>query len=255
MDIQQKQFLTIGATDSRRVQFWTQALQQKGVSHNLRTYQQIISGDFPKIIVPTLLRITSTGENFDLWKDILILGGCPYAAALSYEKGRIYPNPYWYRGWCKILQNITKFITENPLLTPINAPASIKLAFHKLKCQQLLNKQKIRTPKIVLSTVTSYDILIEKLQKAYANDSIMGFSVSIVDEKGILFEKGFGLSDLDPKKRYTSETVQPIASISKTLIGISLIKAEELGLIKMDDQQLPQWGIRYIKPRFRLVLI
>lgn len=165
MNSQQKQFLTIGAANSRRVQFWEKALAQKEIVPNLLNYQQVINGAFSKITVPTTLRITSTGENFDLWKSLLTLGGCPYSAELSFEKGRIYPNPYWYQGWCKILQNITYFININPYLKPINTPASIQLAFHKLKCQQLLNKQGIRTPKIILPTVLSYDKLIEKLQK------------------------------------------------------------------------------------------
>ncbi len=165
MNIQKAQFLTIGATTSRRVQFWENALQQKELTHNLLNYQQVINHDFPKITSPTALRITSTGENFDLWKSILTLGGCAYSAKLNFEKGRIYPNPFWYNGWCKILQRINDFIEEHPLLKPLNTPAAIQLAFHKLKCQQLLNKQGIRTPKIILPSVTSYDALIETLQK------------------------------------------------------------------------------------------
>ncbi len=165
MKIQKKQFLTIGATDSRRVQFWNKALQQKEISANLLAYQQIITDTLPKITVPTALRITSTGENFDLWKSILKIGDCPHSEELVFEKGLIYPNPYWYRGWCKILQRIADFIGKNPLLQPINSPASIQLAFHKLNCQQLLNEQGIQTPKIILARVASYDALIEKLQK------------------------------------------------------------------------------------------
>ncbi len=164
--IQPTQFLTIGTTDSRRVQFWEKALVQKNITHHLLNYQQIMNSDFPKITSPTILRITSTGENFDLWKNILSIGGCPDAAQFRFEKGLIYPNAYWYRGWCKMLQRIADFINENPLLQPINSPASIQLVFHKLQCQQLLHQEGIRTPKIILSKVISYDDLIEKLQTA-----------------------------------------------------------------------------------------
>ncbi len=46
---------------------------------------------------------------------------------------------------------------------------------------------------------------------------------------------GFGYSNLESKKKYTTTTIQNIASISKTTIGISLMKATELGLLKLDD--------------------
>ena len=132
--MQEAQFLTIGATNSRKVQFWEQALVQKNISHRLLDYQQIIHGDFPEITSPTILRITSTGENFALWKAILRMGDCPFTEQFHFQKGLIYPNAYWYRGWCKMLQGIANFINKNPLLQPINSPASIQLAFHKLKC-------------------------------------------------------------------------------------------------------------------------
>lgn len=77
--------------------------------------------------------------------------------------------------------------------------------------------------------------LSKKLDEAFKIDSIKGFSVAIVNEKGSLYNKGFGYTDIDTTKKYTAKTVQPIASISKTLIGISLIKAEELGILNLDD--------------------
>tara|TARA_R110002111_G_scaffold257773_1_gene326329 strand:- start:1008 stop:2249 length:1242 start_codon:yes stop_codon:yes gene_type:complete len=77
--------------------------------------------------------------------------------------------------------------------------------------------------------------LTKKLEQAYKTDSIKGFSVAIVDENGLVYKNGFGFSDLDTTKIYSSKTIQPIASISKTLIGISLIKAEELGLLSFKD--------------------
>lgn len=77
--------------------------------------------------------------------------------------------------------------------------------------------------------------LTDNLNKAYQKDSIMGFSVAVVNEEGLIYENGFGYGDLDSAKVYTANTVQPIASISKVLIGISLIKAEELGLLNLKD--------------------
>lgn len=79
------------------------------------------------------------------------------------------------------------------------------------------------------------DSLTKKLELAYDKDAIIGFSVSVVNEKGLIYDKGFGFTDIDQNKAYTSSTTQNIASISKTLIGISLLKAQELGKLNIND--------------------
>lgn len=79
------------------------------------------------------------------------------------------------------------------------------------------------------------DTLTKKLKAAYKKGAIVGFSVAVVDEEGLLYDKGFGFTDIEQKKAYTSGTVQNIASISKTLIGVSLIKAQELGKLNLND--------------------
>lgn len=77
--------------------------------------------------------------------------------------------------------------------------------------------------------------LTEELEKIYATEYINGFSVAIVNQDSVLYEKGFGYSDIKTNKKYTNNTVQSIASISKTFIGIALLKAQELGKLKLDD--------------------
>ncbi len=79
------------------------------------------------------------------------------------------------------------------------------------------------------------DSLTAKIYDAYDLGLLKGFSVAVVDENDILYKKGFGYKDIDTTKLYTSSTVQPIASISKTLIGVSLIKAAELNLLSLKD--------------------
>lgn len=79
------------------------------------------------------------------------------------------------------------------------------------------------------------DSLTNTLQTVYKKDAIIGFSVAIVNEKEIIYDKGFGYADIEKRKAYTSNTVQNIASISKTLIGISLLKAQELGKLDINE--------------------
>lgn len=79
------------------------------------------------------------------------------------------------------------------------------------------------------------DSLTNELNKIKERKNIVGFSASIVNENGTLYNKGFGYSNLENQTQYTENTIQNIASISKTLIGISLFKAQEMGKLNLDD--------------------
>ncbi|MBK8228915.1 MAG: beta-lactamase family protein [Flavobacteriales bacterium] len=46
---------------------------------------------------------------------------------------------------------------------------------------------------------------------------------------------GFGIADVERMIPYTANTRQPIASISKTFIGLAIMKAQELGRLRLDD--------------------
>ena len=73
--------------------------------------------------------------------------------------------------------------------------------------------------------------LDELLKKTY----IKGFGVSIINQDSTLYVKGFGLSNIEEKTPYTEQTLQNIASVSKTLIGIALLKAQEMDILHLDD--------------------
>lgn len=74
--------------------------------------------------------------------------------------------------------------------------------------------------------------LSDEIGNIRSQSDIVGIGVAVVDENGIVFSDGFGSAGSTP---YTDHTIQPIASISKTLLGLSLFKAQELGFLKIDD--------------------
>jgi len=74
-----------------------------------------------------------------------------------------------------------------------------------------------------------------KIQKFYNEKKLGGFAVSVFSQDSIIYMGGFGYADMEEKKPYTISTQQYVASISKTTIGVSLLKAEELGLINLDE--------------------
>ncbi|MBA5791699.1 beta-lactamase family protein [Flavobacterium sp. xlx-214] len=94
------------------------------------------------------------------------------------------------------------------------------------------------------------NLLTKNLELAYQKDAIKGFSVSIVNDKGVIYDKGFGFTDINQNKAYTSNTIQNIASISKTLIGVSLLKAQELGKLNLNDPINNYLPFKIINPNY-----
>ena len=92
--------------------------------------------------------------------------------------------------------------------------------------------------------------LTEELEQISKLGHINGFSVAIVNSDSIVYAQGFGYSDIVQKKEYTANTVQTIASISKTVIGISLLKAQELGKLKLDDPINKYLPFKVLNPYF-----
>lgn len=79
---------------------------------------------------------------------------------------------------------------------------------------------------------TAFDQELGALQ---AQSHIPGFCVAVFDANGISYEGGFGFADVAAKRPYTPQTVQPIGSISKTLIGASLMQGVERGWFTLDQ--------------------
>lgn len=113
-----------------------------------------------------------------------------------------------------------------------------------LSCKQNSEIKKSKNNSAVVDTVTTQ---IDKLNEA---GKIVGFSVAMVDTTGVFYNKGFGYSDLASKKEYSTETIQYVASISKTLIGVSLMKAQEMGTLNLDDPINKYLSFEVVNPNF-----
>ena len=92
--------------------------------------------------------------------------------------------------------------------------------------------------------------LTVELEQIYSRGQINGFSVAIVNQNGTLYSKGFGYADVRANKKYTKNSIQNIASISKTFIGVALLKAQELGKLNLDDPINKYLPFDVIKPWF-----
>jgi CubicO group peptidase (beta-lactamase class C family) len=59
-----------------------------------------------------------------------------------------------------------------------------------------------------------------------AND-VPGFSVALVDDRGVLWSKGYGVKNLRTRQPVTADTAFWLASVSKAVMGTALTYAEE----------------------------
>jgi len=86
------------------------------------------------------------------------------------------------------------------------------------------------------------DSLTIALNLQYQQNDFPGFSVAIVNSDSILYEHAFGFANLEKKIPYTTQTLQPIASVSKLFIGVAVMKAIEQNLFGLNtdiDSLLP----------------
>jgi CubicO group peptidase (beta-lactamase class C family) len=92
--------------------------------------------------------------------------------------------------------------------------------------------------------------LTEQLTKISKQTDFNGFGVAIVNENEVLYQNGFGIANLEPKQKYDENTVQNIASVSKTFIGIAILKAQELGKLQLDDPINKYLSFKVINPYY-----
>ena len=92
---------------------------------------------------------------------------------------------------------------------------------------------------------------IESKLNSYFNEKKMaGFAVSVFNSDSIIYSTAIGYRDVKNKIAYNKQTQQYIASISKTTIGISMLKAEELGYFNIEDPINKYLPFNIINPYF-----
>ncbi|TLX26594.1 beta-lactamase family protein [Chryseobacterium indologenes] len=92
--------------------------------------------------------------------------------------------------------------------------------------------------------------LSKEINTLYHKKKFNGFAVAVVDENITLYQNGFGWADAAAQKKYTAKTVQNIGSVSKTFVGIALMKAQELGKLDLDDPIDQYLDFKVTNPKF-----
>ncbi|MFZ6766733.1 STM4014 family protein [Undibacterium sp. Di26W] len=132
-------FVLIGNPENRRVRFFQEALQDAGLEPALVIPYLDVLNDIcmldEVLAKACTVRIESPGENFEVEKRILALGGLENALALEDERGRIYHPRLWFQGFSQLMTSIAQRAGK---VDWFNHPADIVSMFNKPLCKQLL---------------------------------------------------------------------------------------------------------------------
>jgi len=108
----------------------------------------------------------------------------------------------------------------------------------------------------VTSTLVSANTLdIESESQALIRSGVAGFSVAIIDNKGVLLSKGYGYSDVKNKILMSDKTIQNIGSISKTITGAAAMQLVEKGKLNLDEDINTYLPFKVIHPKFPKIAI
>ena len=81
----------------------------------------------------------------------------------------------------------------------------------------------------------SFENLRKSINKIILNENIPGTSIGILINDSIVFNEGFGYTDTLKTKKVTSNTIFPVASISKFITAISILMLETQGKLSIED--------------------
>jgi len=101
------------------------------------------------------------------------------------------------------------------------------------------------------STKGDFEKLHTELKRISEIGLIKGYGVAIVSKDSTLFAQGYGFSDVQNNIPYTLNTTQNIGSVSKTLIGVALLKAQEMGKLNLNEPINNYLDFEVVNPLFK----
>jgi CubicO group peptidase (beta-lactamase class C family) len=80
-----------------------------------------------------------------------------------------------------------------------------------------------------------------------------GCGVGVSRDGDVIFDRGYGMANLERREPITPSTALPLASITKAFTAMSVLLAAERGVLSLDDdlvKYVPEWSVR--EPRVTL---
>lgn len=101
-----------------------------------------------------------------------------------------------------------------------------------------------------MKKIISFIIFCAVLNACGQDKGFMGYSTAFVKEDSIIEINHIGFADRENGVLYNIKTIQPVGSVSKTFIGVSLMIAQEKGLLDLDDDINKYLDFEFVNPHY-----
>jgi len=133
------------------------------------------------------------------------------------------------------------FVTCLVLLISFFFAANPLVIRDKVVLQERQRINKLIIKRIIASENT--DILDKSFARFREQNYLKGLAVAIVKDERLIFAKGYGFADEEAKIAASPEQLFRIASVSKLVTAIALMKLVENGKITLDSKVFGKYGI------------
>ena len=93
---------------------------------------------------------------------------------------------------------------------------------------------------MILRILEFWDRNFERFRE---QNNLKGLAVAIVKNEKLVFAKGYGYADIDKKISTSPDQLFRIASVSKLVTAITIMKLVENGKLKLDGKVFGKYGI------------
>jgi len=116
-----------------------------------------------------------------------------------------------------------------------------------------LENQKIN--KLILKKIVeseNNDFLDKSFERFREQNLLKGLAVAIVKDEKLIFAKGYGYADVEAKIAVSPDQLFRIASVSKLVTAVAIMKLVESGKIKLDSKVFGKYGILNKEKQFQI---
>jgi CubicO group peptidase (beta-lactamase class C family) len=133
------------------------------------------------------------------------------------------------------------FVTLACFILPSLFVTTPSIVRDKVAIQEHQRINKLIIKKIIASENT--DLLDKSFSRFREQNHIKGLAVAIVKNERLIFAKGYGYADEEAKILASPEQLFRIASVSKLVTAIAVMKLVENGKIKLESKVFGKYGI------------
>jgi CubicO group peptidase (beta-lactamase class C family) len=91
-----------------------------------------------------------------------------------------------------------------------------------------------QTPAVPATTPADSAPVDAEIRRQMAEGHLVGVAAAVILDGEVVWRGGYGLADRDSGRPFTTDTVMNIASISKSVVGAAMMRAQEEGRLSLD---------------------